>query len=175
MNVVEYRPVVGFPGYRVGTDGSVWSCWKKFGRFRAYIGSDWKRLKPSTTTRYLQVSMSRDGKVYYRKVHHLVLDAFVGPYPTIGMEGCHNDGNPFNCELSNIRWDTRSNNYKDRHKHGTHNDGERNGRSKLSNIDVLEIKELLRLGMSQTKIARIYGVSQVAISFIKRGLHWDHI
>jgi hypothetical protein len=26
---VEYRDVPGFPGYRVGTDGSVWSCWER--------------------------------------------------------------------------------------------------------------------------------------------------
>ena len=28
---VEYRDVPGWPGYRVGDDGSVWSLWKRRG------------------------------------------------------------------------------------------------------------------------------------------------
>lgn len=26
---VEYRDIEGFPGYRIGSDGTVWSCWKR--------------------------------------------------------------------------------------------------------------------------------------------------
>lgn len=25
---VAYREVVGFPGYRIGSDGTVWTCWR---------------------------------------------------------------------------------------------------------------------------------------------------
>lgn len=51
------------------------------------------------------------------KVHKLVMNAFVGPCPP-GMEVCHNDGNPLNCVLSNLRYDTHSSNGVDRAKHG---------------------------------------------------------
>lgn len=48
-----------------------------------------------------------------------MLTAFVGPRPD-GMVTCHNDGNPANNNLSNLRWDTQSNNQLDAVKHGTH-------------------------------------------------------
>lgn len=50
------------------------------------------------------------GKI--RRVCRLVLLAFVGPAPE-GMECCHNDGNPGNNRLENLRWDTRSSNTLD--------------------------------------------------------------
>jgi hypothetical protein len=55
-----------------------------------------------------------------RKIHQLVLEAFVGPCPP-GMEGCHNNGCPTDNRLENLRWDTPSSNSQDRIKHGNHN------------------------------------------------------
>lgn len=52
-------------------------------------------------------------------VHRLVLESFVGPCPE-GWECCHNDGDPTNNRLENLRWDTRSNNGHDRVRHGNH-------------------------------------------------------
>lgn len=51
------------------------------------------------------------------KVHHLVLEAFIGPRPD-GYDGCHNDGNPGNNHLPNLRWDTKGSNAQDRLYHG---------------------------------------------------------
>lgn len=66
---------------------------------------------------HMQVSLSRPHKVVY--VHRLVLIAFVGPPPD-GMEVCHNDGDPTNNVLSNLRWDTRTGNMRDAVDHRTH-------------------------------------------------------
>lgn len=45
---VEYRDIVGFPGYRVGDDGSVWSRWhkKRNGRCgsKSVLVNSWRRL-----------------------------------------------------------------------------------------------------------------------------------
>lgn len=57
------------------------------------------------------------GKRY--TVSRLVLNAFVGQCPD-GLEACHNDGNPANNSLDNLRWGTRSSNTLDSVKHGTH-------------------------------------------------------
>lgn len=53
--------------------------------------------------------------------------------------------------------------------------GESNAFSKLSDKDVLEIRVLLETGISQEKIAQLYGVFQTTISRIKRGKSWTHI
>ena len=53
--------------------------------------------------------------------------------------------------------------------------GERVGRSKLNEKNVLVIKEMLRNGVRQRIIANKFGVSQLTISAIKTGKSWVHI
>jgi hypothetical protein len=47
--------------------------------------------------------------------------------------------------------------------------------AKLTPSIVKEIKNLLTDGMSQNQIAKIYGVTQSTISFIKRGATWQNV
>lgn len=72
----------------------------------------------------LAVKLSRNGEAKVRLVHHLVLEAFVGPRPP-GLEGCHNNGNPYDNRPENLRWDSRSANQLDAVKHGTHSEARR--------------------------------------------------
>lgn len=67
---------------------------------------------------HLDVILHCDGDRIHRKVHALVLEAFIGPRPH-GLEGCHNDGDASNNRASNLRWDTRSENALDSVRHGT--------------------------------------------------------
>lgn len=67
---------------------------------------------------YPRTGLSRAGKSKLVLVHRLILLAFVGPCPP-GMEGCHEDGDPLNCTLANLRWDTPKANKADSIRHGT--------------------------------------------------------
>src|SRR5437868_2375332 len=84
---VLYRDVPEFPGYKVGTDGSVWSCWI---RRTARMGANWRRLKPSSTGKYghLQIPLTRAGKKTNFQLGALVLTVFCCPRPE-GMECRH--------------------------------------------------------------------------------------
>ena len=53
--------------------------------------------------------------------------------------------------------------------------GERNGRAKLNEGDVREIRRLHSIGNSQATIAATYGVSQVAVSKITRRVSWPGV
>lgn len=66
-----------------------------------------------------QVKLSRAGITVPGKLHRLVLIAFAGP-PPAGCEVLHIDGNPGNNNRNNLRWGTRSENVRDRVRHGTH-------------------------------------------------------
>lgn len=82
--MVEYRNIAGFPGYRVGNDGSVWSCLKSRGRGTvAVMASEWRMMRPTTSDNrgYARISLSRDGNISKCAVHRLVLEAFVGGCP----------------------------------------------------------------------------------------------
>lgn len=117
---------LGFPGYRVGDDGSVWTRIatraKSEGRgVEAFLSASWRELKPaerSKNSRYLFVTLYNSTRKWQASVHILVLLAFVGPCP-VGMEGCHQDGNHKNNKLTNLRWGSRKSNALDRIKHGT--------------------------------------------------------
>jgi hypothetical protein len=50
-----------------------------------------------------------------------------------------------------------------------------NGRAKLSPVQVQEIKARLRAGVQGRTLAREFGVSDMAISRIKRGRLWRHM
>lgn len=79
---------------------------------RSRIG---KRLSPIPATggyRVVKLGNSNNGK----RIHRLVLEAFVGPCPS-GMEACHNNGDPADNRLENLRWDTKSANMFDRSNH----------------------------------------------------------
>jgi hypothetical protein len=169
---VSYRPIEGFPGYRVGDDGSVWSC-KRPGSRAARTG-DWFRRCPTLSEGYPTIMLYRDSQFKCFRVHLLVARAFLGKCPE-GMECCHNDGNRQNARLDNLRYDTPRNNNADKIRHGTVNNGSRNGMAKLTEDAVAVIKLRISRGDRSPLIARDFDVSRGAINGIKRGARWRHI
>lgn len=127
-------------------------------------------LRTSTNNQRPSVSLWRKGSGKSQHVHVLVLRAFRGPRP-IGMQGCHNDGNCKNNELSKLRWDTPTNNAADKFRHGTMLIGEKCPAAKLTEQDVKSIRIDTR---GQKEIAAQYGVCQPQISKIKSGSRWAH-
>lgn len=74
---------------------------------------------------YPRVSLFRNGTGESRRVHQLVLEAFVGPCPE-GMESLHRDDNPANNRLENLRWGSRSENTFDKIENGNHLNASKN-------------------------------------------------
>lgn len=119
----QWKPVVGYEGlYEVSDHGRVRSLDRvntgKDGRTRKFAGrivgtSLDENGRPRAVLR-------RDGKAVVRRVHRLVLEAFVG-LPAPGEQACHWDDNPANNRLDNLRWGTRSDNALDSVRNGTHN------------------------------------------------------
>jgi len=104
-------------------------------------------------------------------VHRLVLEAFVGPCP-LGMEACHNDCDPANNALENLRWDTRSANHYDRENRGARIRGESNGRAKLSEAEVRKIRDDCR---SSTALAAEYRVAPSTIRRVLAKKIWSNV
>jgi len=175
---VEYRDIPGHPGYRVGSDGSVWTCRRQVslggGRgTRAVIGDEWRLMKFQTLRAgYPYVKLSGNIK---QSVHRLVLLAFVGPCPE-GMEACHENGDRTDNRLSNLRWDTRMANSDDRTRHGTQVRGETCGKSKLTDAIVRAARaERAALKTPFYELARKYGVTTGVIHNAVTGKTWGHV
>lgn len=164
----EYKTLecVGLPKHRIGVDGSLWSSAKKWKE------GVWRQIKTHQWGRYTYATITYEGRDRMFRVSRLVLLAFIGSCPE-GMQACHNNGNSFDNRLENLRWDTPKENQRDRVKHGTHTEGTRNGRAKLTEEQVREIRRLYAAGgISQSKLGKRYGVGQDIISGIVRRATW---
>lgn len=117
-----WLPVVGFEGiYEVSDLGKVKSLARVVSASNREVNYTEKILRTETLKRgYQRVCLCDHTKRVKKLVHVLVAEAFIGPRP-IDMEVCHNNGDGSDNSLSNIRWDTRTSNTRDRIRHGTHN------------------------------------------------------
>lgn len=114
----RWTPVPGYESrYEVSDVGRVRSIAHDDGVGHSRRG---KVLSPSVNSTGRQVvALYNRGVRRMFKVHRLVLEAFVGA-PPVGMIACHNDGNPLNNRIANLRWDTYSANNADTVNHGHH-------------------------------------------------------
>lgn len=174
MTNETWKPVVGYEGlYEVSDLGRLKSLGKRFAgdRNEARI----RRIKAHPSG-YLRVTLVKDGRRKTYGVHRLLLVAFRGPPSSETIEPRHLDGNRANNILPNLVWGTKAENYDDRRRHGTHNDGERHGRAKLTEASVKEIRAKYRTGrFLQKALAAEYGIVQSKISAVIRRATWDHV
>ena len=174
--IEEWRPVNGYPAYRVSNFGRVQSRLVKGSNYYRF-SKEYKDIKPCISKKigYPMVSLSNGYTVTKVYVHDLVLTHFVGPRPE-GMQACHYpDRNKLNCRIDNLRWGTRKENESHKIDHGVTNRGSRNGSSKLVESDVLEIVELHSSGMSYIDIANQFNVDRHSINYIVIGRTWSHL
>ena len=177
-----WKDIRGYEGlYQISNMGRLKSLSRKTWIFRAknngkgsfrHLKEKILKVRIPPDKRYMGTSLCKNGKMKTREIHRLVLEAFVGPCPE-GMEGCHEDGNRFNNRLDNLRWDTRSNNHKDKHKHGTDASGERNPQAKLDKDTVALARNLWKTGKyKQREIAELLGIGHHNISQILTYKRW---
>ena len=155
---VEYREIRNFLGYRVGSDGSVWSKWRRGPSGK--LGTTWYKLIIIIDTGQPRVRLRREKGCYVHiSVAHIVLKSFKGDRPK-DLEACHEDGNLRNNRVDNLRWDTHVSNIRDKKLHGTVAKGERVGTSKLSRKSVDEIRKIRNeKGLAYTDLGVMFGIS----------------
>ncbi len=176
-STIRYRDIPDFCGYKAGTDGSIWTCLHR-GRRRLYVpGPNW-RLKAQADKGGGYCIVSLRNRLY--RVARIILQTFAGPCPK-GMEACHNDGNPLNNTLSNLRWDTRRANHADKWRHGTMRCGELAHGAKLTPeiVRVLRAEYQAALGRHRklpnghaAALAQKHGIKPKTINKIMRGDTW---
>ncbi|QXN74668.1 HNH endonuclease [Mycobacterium phage JeTaime] len=115
----RWLPIEGYEGcYEVSDQGRVRSLERlnaRGARVRERILTPMLCGRP----KYHMVALHRDGVRNVRKVHHLVLEAFVGP--RLGDVLCrHKNDIPTDNRLSNLAWGTGSENQHDSVRNGRH-------------------------------------------------------
>lgn len=177
-----FKNVIGYEGlYQISNYGNI----KSFKRIDVAI------LKP------IKDSCGYLGGAFYKNrirkqyiLHRLVAEAFI-PNPLNKRTVNHIDGNKLNNHVSNLEWNTDSENQnhairtglklpvivteENKRKCSERSKGEKNNSAKLTEQQVIKIKTQIALGVALTCIARTYKISIPTISAIKTGRLWKHI
>lgn len=158
------KDIPGYFGYKVSDTGEVFD---KCGRKLPHRYHKWG---------YPVVSLwdSVGKKRFTRTVHSLLMLAFVGERKK-GFVVRHLDGNPKNCNLSNLAYGTQKQNMLDAIRHGTVERGEQRYNSKLTKEKVLEIRRKAASGVRNVDLSIEFGLSEGRISKLIYGDIWAHV
>jgi len=85
-----------------------------------------------------------------------------------GYQCCHNDGNPHNNRIENLRWDTPKGNNLDKIRHGTSGRGEKNPMAKIRNHEAMVIISCYQIVKSKT-FSQYYNISISSVVGIATG------
>lgn len=165
MTNEEWRPVPASANYAVSSTGKV-------RRETTNTSGRAGRLMKLTRTRrgYFNVNLSFDGRQKGFRVHRLVWEAFNGPIPE-GLVINHIDGDPGNNHLSNLEAVTTSENIL----HAFRELGRRRTGEKLTDEQVVRLRERRAAGEGLVKLAEAFDISTATVSHIATGKTWTHV
>lgn len=135
-------------------------------------------IKPQISGGYLSVGLSKNGIVEPKRVHTLVMRAFVGERPA-GWHINHKNGARTDARLSNLEYCTAS--YNAQHSYrvlGRKNNrkyGEENHLSKMTAEQVRSIRKSREQGARIIDLAKQYGMHRDGIYRIVSEKNWRHI
>lgn len=157
----------GYEDYEVSNFGRV----RRSAKTPYYCFGVLKSTKQRCQYGYPLVKLNRK-KVH---VHKIVMRAFFGDPPP-GHEINHKDGNKENPHLDNLEYVTRQQNTQHAYDSGLiSRSGELNGRSKLSEQHVKEIRKLLSQGAKYKVIQGKFNISNTCVWAIKQKVNWKHL
>lgn len=95
--MVEYKDIEGYPGYKIGSDGTILSNKRGKGYINSFISA----------SGYKQVVLYKDNQRKNFQLHRLLAEAFI-PNPNNLPWVNHKDENKLNNDLSNLEWCSKS-------------------------------------------------------------------
>jgi hypothetical protein len=155
--------------------------WKPITGYENYEISSWGRVKNSSglflkiqdRKGYKRIILLKKSKHKSFLIHRLVAVNFI-PNPKNLLEINHIDGNKQNNNVENLEWVSRYENMKHAEDNFLLAQGETHGNSKLTEIEVLEIRRIYKKGMG-TELAKKYNVARQTITSIIRKKLWKNI
>lgn len=172
MKAIWSQRIQPWNDYIVFDSGKVWSRMRRIflkPQPRYSIGHSRKQTSPRHN--YLFVNLH--GRKF--QLHRLLALLFIAnPYDKPFV--CHKDNNVLNNSISNLYWGTHEENEHDKIANDTILHGSRNGFSKLTEKQVLEIrKDYIPWENNCRMLAEKYNVDQSLIFVIIKRKAWKHI
>ena len=168
-----WKDVVGYEGlYIVSNIGNIMSLGNGNSN-----SSTRKLLKQQTRVQtYLGVSFNKDGKRNVFQSHRIVALSFI-PNPNNYSEINHINGIKFDNRVENLEWCSHSQNIQ--HAYDTKllipSRGDLQKLSKLTNENVVQIRELSNKGVSKNELADKFHVAKCTICRVVNRATWNNI
>lgn len=169
-----WKDICGYEGlYQVSTLGRVKSLSKYSG---CVFRNDFIKKTGVKSNGYEVVCLSKNGIKKTYCVHRLVAVAFI-PCDDNRLDVNHIDGNKLNNTVVNLEWCSRSENVRHAVSIGLNvaAKGERNGKSKLTESDVVDIRLMWKTCHNYSSIARAFCVNPGTIWAIINGKSWRYV
>jgi hypothetical protein len=153
-----------------------------YGRIKsfAYNKTDGKILKCSVINGFKMVQITKINGPIRLYVHKLAAQVWIPRPSDKHTFVTHLDGNLKNNQISNLEWHTRES-LKEKHREMALRNEKLSNRpkvhsnSKLKESDIALLKSLLERGVVQAKIAKLFSISEMQVTRIKRGENWGHV
>lgn len=172
------KDIKGYEGlYAITKDGRVWRYKRRLelpcGIIRTYSA---KFIKMSLRDKksYLAVHLRDDKTAKTFAVHRLVAQTFI-PNPRDKPEVNHRDGNKTNNNVDNLEWATGEENSEHARDIGLIKRGEKHHNCRLTNADVLRIRQYRKSGFTGRKIASLFSISITHVYDICAFRKWKHL
>jgi hypothetical protein len=151
-----------------------------YGRVRSfcYDKSDGRIVKPGNIKGFYNVSLRVEGKKRSYLVHKLTAEYFIPRDNEEQSVVIHLDWNKQNNHTSNLQWVTREESYKRMHQllqETRRKAGKMVTSSKLKATDVGILKGMLEKGVKQSVIAKLFCISEMQVTRIKRNENWSEV
>lgn len=178
MNKEVWRPVKGFPDYKVSNSGNVSSNTRIVeGRSGSkYIRQGKAMSLTKNTSGYLVVKLCRNGKPLQAKVHRLVAEAFI-ENPLLLPLINHRNGIKIDNKVDNLEWCTPKDNIIHAYQTGlcAGRPGASNSMAKLCIEQVRWIRTLREDGLTPTQIARSMQLPRSTVNNIFYDTRWADV
>jgi len=162
--------------HAVDKEGNVWSCLYQFSHkgtcgIQTKKTNKWKKLVPQTSSRgYHHVNIH--GKIV--RLNRLIAKTYLRNKKNLPYV-LHNNGNPVDNCLENLRWGTPKENEEDSKKHGVRKLGEKTYNHKLTEEKVKKIRIWKKEGMTFNAIGRKLNLDSKTVWAAVNKVTWQHV
>lgn len=149
-----------------------------YGRVKSFMYNkeEGQIMKPCKMGNFLALKVRSDKKMVNWYIHKLVATVFIPKESDEFTHVIHIDLNYRNNQVSNLKWakkDKVFENVRTRNKLS----GKRRKpvNTKLKESDVAVLKSMILRGVTNVEIAKLFCISEMQVTRIKRGENWGHV
>jgi glycosyltransferase involved in cell wall biosynthesis len=153
-----------------------------YGRVKSFIYDKEKGriMNLSLTNNFYTIKLKIDKQDCNYFIHKLVASLWLQKPSELHNHVIHIDWNSKNNHLSNLAWATKAEVIeriakRQREKIFSPNYKKQINNSKLKEQDVVLLKSMLQRGVPHVKIAKLFCISDMQVTRIKRGENWGHV